>query len=445
MTMNTTSPLNTELHSAEAPSHSSISAIAKPANKPRSGSAPAMSSPPRIVPSLSLSSVSTSVTSTSGTASHQEKILGSTTPILKSVTDSPRSSKVRFIDPTGSQSSSAPSTPHKTSPRPVDEFRSPERNAIKTTPRKRTGSGAKDIDKDIHVPVSPRHLDSSLVNLGDEAAKLIFSEMKAKNPILTNAIINQFGRGDTPITLKQDRVSAQLLKLIDDGSGKTTHAKLIKALFLKTLVESPVGKTLLAMRATVMQQYDGDTLTLVDREMHEGQHPGFKHRLQMNIEDQGKACAAVTLGLDTPDIRSTALPPELIALWKAMDGELCIWAASNPALTAADLKKARANLGFDLLFTRLMLPLASGSKNEAELAIPSMFFASVKNALLAGWPKFVDSFIASVDAKHKPIDLSVATALKASTTSSASTTTTYAANVLAQSGAGADVGKTDNT
>ncbi len=254
----------------------------------------------------------------------------------------------------------------------------------------------------------------------------MFAELRATKPLLTMDTINQLGRFETQISL--DQLSPALrAKVMDDGSGKISHAKLVKTLFLRPLLDSAVGKTLLAMRAAVMNQYDGDSLTLVDREILDQQDPGFKQRLQLNIEDQGKACAAIALGLTEIAIANTQFPPELIRLWKSMDHELCDWAEGNPALEAADVKKARANLGFDLLLTRLMLPLASGDKDQAQLAIPSMFFASVKNALLAGWPKFVDSFIATVTAERTALT-NAAAVMKpgTTTTTSASTTSTTA-------------------
>lgn len=402
---------------ADTVSHLSSAQSSFTPTKPRSDSAPTMRSPQRTaVPALPIGALSPVSNDTQASA-----------PSLKTPDSAIRaSSRVRFAVASGSGSASAPASPRKASPRPAEDIRTPGRHAIQGSPRKSSGARRKDIDEDIQVMPSPRRSDPALIALGKEAAGLIFAELKAKNPVLNKATIIQLGRFETLIPL--DKLSPQLRAKVKGEEGDSiSHARLIKALFLKPLLDSAVGKTLLAMRAAVMAQYDGDSLTLVDREMREDQDPGFKYRLQLNIEDQGRACAAVALGVAQVAIGNTQFPPDLISLWKSMDRELCDWAKGNPALEAADIRNARANLGFDLLFTRLMLPLASGSKDEAELAIPSMFFASVKNALLAGWPKFVDSFIAAVAAERTaPTGAAPAVKPVVTTTTSASTTSTTA-------------------
>lgn len=269
---------------------------------------------------------------------------------------------------------------------------SPRRHQIEGSPRKASDWRKRESDGGLRIAPSPRKLNDGLIRLGDEVAKLIFAEMRAKTPVLTKATTDQLGRFETQIPV--DKLSPNLLARIPAGTGaQISHAKLIKAVFLPLLCDTEVGKTLLTMRRAVMEQYDGDTLTLVDREMREAEGPGFKDRLLMNIEEQGQACAAIALGMKVTGLAGSKLPAELIVFWKAMDAELCQWAQGNPDLPAAELKKARANLGFDLLFTRLILPLASGGKEDATLAIPSMFFDSVKRALLKNWPVFVESFI----------------------------------------------------
>lgn len=214
--------------------------------------------------------------------------------------------------------------------------------------------------------------------------------------MLTTATIDQLGRFETLIPI--DSLSAKLRARLPGVSGPTvSHAKLINVLFEPLLAGSEVGKTLATMRRNVMELYDGYTLTLADRIRREETDLGFKERMLNNMAPQAEACAAVTLGVKSIALSESKLPAELIAVWKAMDAELCQWAGRNPDLPPAELKRARANIAFDFLFTRLLLPMASGPKEDAPLAIPVMFFDAVKRALKADWPKFLDSFIRSVD------------------------------------------------
>lgn len=356
---------------------------ARSESSPAKVSAPVMTSPESRVPRLNLKRslagdmATTSPGTSSGTHAH-----------------------VRFaLTSAGIGSSSAPSTPRLKS-RHADEAKSPRRHRVDTSPRKTPDWRKREADGGPQVVPSPRKLNDGLIRLGNEVARLVFAEMRTKTPVLAKATIDQLGRFETQIPV--DSLSPGLRARIPaDTVARISHAKLIKALFLPLLSETEVGKTLLTMRRAVMEQYDGSTLTLVDREMRESEEPGFKSRLLMNIEEQGKACASVALGMKATGLAGSKLPAELIAFWKTMDAELCAWAQGNPNLPAAELKKARANLGFDLLFTRLILPLASGGKEEATLAIPSMFFDSVKRALLANWPVFVESFISTVDNERR--------------------------------------------
>ncbi len=398
-------PHSTAKQESAEPTEASRKTASPGRTKGRSESSPAKVSPPVMktpeVPKLNLARAPAEEMVAQSPALGKKVLPSSPVPAPKSPgSSSGAKAHVRFASSSVVLvSSSAPSTPRRKS-RHADEALSPRRHHIEGSPRKTSDWRKREPDGGLNIVPSPRKLNDGLLHLGVEVARLIFSEMRAKTPLLTKATINQLGRFETPIPV--DRLSPGLVARIPtDAGAKISHAKLIKAVFLPLLCDTEVGKTLLTMRRAVMEQYDGHTLTLVDREMREAEDPGFKDRLLMNIEEQGKACAAVALGIKATGLAASKLPAELIAFWKAMDAELCQWAKGNPELPAAELKKARANLGFDLLFTRLVLPLASGGKEDATLAIPSMFFDSVKRALLANWLVFVESFIGTVDSERQ--------------------------------------------
>lgn len=376
--------------------------------KPRSDSSPAklssqgtpasplMKSPQAKVPRLNLSLTPEDTDAVTPPESGGKTAIPSSEPTLKSPKSPSRAApNVRFAASSVTIiSTSAPTTPRTKSARQVDDLRSPRRHRIDSSPRKTPDWRKFESGAGLQVVPSPRKLNDELILLGAEAAKLIFTELRAKNPKLTKAVILELARFETQIPL--DKLSAGLrARVTDEGRQKISHAKLIKGLFLPLLIATEVGKTMIAMRLTVMSAYEGNSLTLVDVEMREAEDPGFKKRLEDNLEPQGMGCARLIFGLSTPELSASKLPAELIAFWKVMDAELCDWAQQNPDLPLSELKSARANLGFDLLFTRLVLAMASGPKEDACLAIPALFFKSVKNALLKDWPKFVDSFISA--------------------------------------------------
>ncbi len=348
-------------------------------------------------------------------------------------------------------SASTPTTPRGESPRSTHVMSPSRRERANSSPQALGSSGSRVAHTTPDVLPSPRRADSALIMLGEEAAHLILSELAAAKPRLNKDVIDSLARFE--IQVPATRLSAALRSRVDLGSAvKLSHPKLIKALFQSSLLTSEVGKTLVAMRTMVMMQYDGWKLTLAERAQIEERDLGFKARMQANIEHQAKACAEIALGQTGPGMPATLsaskLPPELIAFWRAVDRQLCDWAAQNPDLDTGLLRVARENLGFDILFTRLMLPIALGAQEESHLVIPMIFYDAVKNALKAGWPAFVDSFIAaSAGSSGSPDSVVIGHTLTScgalvtggvitttsitSTTSNATTTTTTTTDTVA--------------
>ena len=309
---------------------------------------------------------------------------------------SPRA-RVRFSEPvTGS--ASAPSTPRGKSPRPAEVMPLPGRHRVNSAQHELAGSRSPRPCRDGKIQPPIRQADGPLIALGNDAARLIFDEIRSAKPVLSKETIDSLARFEVPVPL--DALPAALrAKVTDVTDGKVSHARLIRALYLPLLTESEVGKTLVAMRKMVMLQYDGSRLTLAERLRIEETDLGFKGRMQANLEGQAKACAAIALGrvgsAHEASLAASKLPAELIAFWKAMDQRLCDWAAESPSIDAGQLRTARENLGFDILFTRLMLPIALGGPEESHLVIPMMFFDAVKSALLEDWPVFAGGMIAA--------------------------------------------------
>ncbi len=270
------------------------------------------------------------------------------------------------------------------------------RHRVDSSQRDLPGSRSPRPSGGVDMPPSMRQTDEGLIALGNDAARLIFNEIRSVKPVLSKDVIDSLARFE--VLISRDSLPAELrAKLGDVTDDRISHARLIRAIFLPLLTESEVGKTLIAMRKMVMLQYDGTRLTLAERLRIEEKDLGFKARMQANLEGQARACAAVALGrvglAQEASLSASKLPPELIAFWKSMDLRLCAWAAESPAIDAGQLRTARENLGFDILFTRLMLPIALGGAEESHLVIPMMFFDAVKSALVEDWPAFAGSMI----------------------------------------------------
>ncbi len=326
----------------------------------------------------------------------------------------------------GSGSLSAPVTPRSDSPTADDILTSSSRRRFDSSPQKLSAPVYRKPGTPIEILPSPRDAESGLLALGNEVAGLIFAEMKATKSMLTRETIGSLARYEIQVPV--DKMSSALhLKFLPGGGKTLSHAHMIKALFQPRLLDTQIGKTLVAMRKMVMMLYDGDTLTLADRARIEENDLGFKKRMQANIEQQAKACAAIALGIidsaQTPSLTTSKLPVSLINFWIAMDRKLCEWAAMNPELDASSLRTARENLSFDILVTRLILPVALGSETESHLVIPMMFFEAVKNALKAEWSAFFDSFIVASENRTVATTRPEITSVEKDTSGSVCTTT----------------------
>lgn len=367
-------------------------------SSPAKFASPVMKTPSRpAVPRLHLPSSSQASTVTMSPVSDELPHLSGSEPVFRTPRKTaPGSARVRFSDaPTTGGSSSAPVTPRAKSPRGAETMPSTVRHRIDSSPRKRVSlQGAND---EVNCKSAQPMPDRELLALGEDLATCFFDELRRTHPRLTDSDVKSLARFE--IKLPLDSLSPALrARIKDDGSGKVSHAKLIKALFLQPLLDSDAGKTVKTLRKLAMDQYDGNTLTIADRERFEEENPGFKQRLRGNIEGLGIAASQVILGLNGTHIDHSSLPAELIAFWTAMDRGVQALASTNPGLDLQLVANARANLGFDTVFTRLLLTIAAGDDSESHLAIPQMFFAAVKDAILTKWPAFTASFFAKVAA-----------------------------------------------
>jgi hypothetical protein len=122
--------------------------------------------------------------------------------------------------------------------------------------------------------------------------------------------------------------------------------------------------------------------------------------MRQNIESEAQACATVLVGVGAPSLSASKLPREIVEFWKALDRELRRLLSKVPSLSPQQVREARSNLGFDLVVTRLVMPLVSGPKTDANLAVPQMLVGAVTQEIRAGWPAFFDSFAAAVAAEE---------------------------------------------
>lgn len=253
--------------------------------------------------------------------------------------------------------------------------------------------------------------------------------LRAKKSSLTKAAIDQLARSEIMIPMKH--ASDELRASIGaDRNAQFSHSKLFKALFWDPLLASPVGKTIHAMRSSVMNQYGIQGPTVEDISTVEENQPGYKRRQMLNMQDEAKACADVLLGMPVPALSASLLPPELVDCWKSLDQALCEWASDNAGLGASDIKQARNNLAVDLIVTRLVMPLVMGPSGQSNLVVPQLFCSAVKQAILDQWPAFFDDFLVIV-ARERTASGAPSTSKTTTTSATATTVTTTLTTAIA--------------
>jgi hypothetical protein len=196
------------------------------------------------------------------------------------------------------------------------------------------------------------------------------------------------------LLISVDQFSPALRARLPKSYNQATisHPELINVLYGQVFANSPAGKSLAATRKSVMDDYSDQSLTLSELATREQSDPDIRHRYQQNMEDRTTAFADFAFGDKASRSPGNIISPELFQLWRAMDRELI------------KLKMSRAErerLAFDMLLTRLVLRTAKGDDSEAALAMPSLFYNSVKQACKPVFPGFVAKAMAIFDAERR--------------------------------------------
>lgn len=369
------------------------------------------------VPSLNLRSVAPVITT-------QASPVKSETSGLYAVSSPTISSRVKILDTAQGNASASP-TPRK-SPRPVAEYQpSSVRQSIK--------SPGKDRHPDIQPIPSPRKLDKALIVFADEIASHCVNAMMGNgatsdtNPMRVSDV-QALLRQDLKISM--DELSPELRARLPNSftSSTISHSALINAMYSGAFRSSKAGKTLLATRQSVMDDYSNSQLTIAELAIRLEADPAIKQRYKQNMDDRALEFANFVFGLNSRFSPGSIISPELLYLWKAMDRKLSAVGAG---------REGRERLAYDLILTRMVLRTAKGDDADSALAIPTLLFASIKEACARVFPAFAAKLIQSFDNERPGSDSNVisgTTSVSTTTNSSATTTSTRGASIGSTSG-----------
>jgi len=375
--------------------------------------------PVHIVPSLNLDSISqgSNPPLSEGTSATRAK-----QPIAAPDT----ASRVHIMD-TVKGSASAPTTPRKT-PRPTAEYQpSSVRRSIK--------SPGKERHPDIQPIPSPRKSDQTLILLADEIAGHCVSAMHNMRDSDVRALLRQ------DLKIPMDKLSPELRARLPESFTKSviSHSDLIYSIYSSAFRESKAGKTLLATRQSVMNDYSNEQLTVAEMETRVEADPAIKKRYKQNMDDRAHTFASFVFDVNTRLSPASMISPELLNLWKAMDKKL---SALNPG------REGRERLAYDLILTRMVLRIAKGDNADAKLAIPVLFYNSVKDACAGVFPAFASKLIQSFDndrfAPTFASNFSASSITSRTDTSTSTSTSTTSMSSSSSKGASSTDTKTDS-
>jgi hypothetical protein len=127
---------------------------------------------------------------------------------------------------------------------------------------------------------------------------------------------------------------------------------------------------------------------LADLESRSESDPAAKERYKQNMEDRALDCVKYLFGAGTTTSPGSVLSEELVALWRAMDGQLV-------ALNLGRVERER--LAYELVVSRMVLRTAKGNDTEAGQAIPTLFLATIKEAATKFFPQFCRNVLQQFD------------------------------------------------
>lgn len=266
------------------------------------------------------------------------------------------------------------------------------------------------------VQASGKKSDSELIALSDEIAGHVVRAIQASGSTSKGMRASDAQLFlSQPVKIPVDQFSPELRKRLPASfkDASITHSALISLLYGSAFDKSPAGNQLSAIRRSVMQDYGDATLTMADLAKREEADPGTKKRYVQNIETKARIFADAAFGKVSSDNPAETFPPELMALWRAMDSKLV---EMKPGRTH------RERLAYELVMSRMVLTAAKGDDTEAGLAVPTLFLATIKEVSGKQFPTFASAVLQKFDGERSAPSSTAATGLANLSNSSASST-----------------------
>lgn len=169
------------------------------------------------------------------------------------------------------------------------------------------------------------------------------------------------------------------------STDPVTHVKLLQLLFRDTMKSSPIGQALLA-KATLASNQSADRPNVLNSANLS--HAEFlQTEMDKQLQPLAKAFIADTF---SQGLSKAGLPEDLLAFWIDTDRSVRQWAAGAVKLSTVSLDELRSSMGFDLIVTRLIYPLALGEGIPSPTA--SRFANAVRKEINEAWPTLFAQF-----------------------------------------------------
>lgn len=246
--------------------------------------------------------------------------------------------------------------------------------------RRNTADGSMPVARQEFLQLSADQRDQ-LLRVFPQLMRAAITQIAAAHPKNPATCIMEQGRNQ--LTLNLDALS---LSVGGTHLSRASHAKLLKALFINDLSHCQAGQILANMRVNAVQSIGGNPSAAAIVSKTDSESQG--NNLTAAALAYGES--AVTT-IFAKGLAQAGLPSPLLLLWREVDQVICDLFGQTE-MRAQELDQLRSAMGFDLIFTRLIYPLALGHGDTLSSAMAMQFANGVRAAATEIWPNIFAEF-----------------------------------------------------
>lgn len=250
-------------------------------------------------------------------------------------------------------------------------------NPVRTHQRSRTADAPMRITMPGTLILSPSER-RSLQDAFPELMRNAFNQIADRHPLNAIQSIVEAERNKLMLDIGKflELLPASPVQMVRPQT--VSHAELLKILVMEELISSPAGQGLKALQTSALSLI-GKMPSVFSMESS-GASAFVRNDIMTKVQPLAKEAVQALFG---KGLKNAGLPPELRELWIKADRAITDWKNDDTL---------RSTMGFDLLVTRLLYPLALGM-GEGSPSMAAMCFADgIRKEIREIWPDIFREF-----------------------------------------------------